>query len=71
MILFFDGGVIRRVPATGGAATPVTALDPARIEIDHFFPQFLPDGRTFLYLIWSPKANVQGIYAAVLDGATG
>jgi eukaryotic-like serine/threonine-protein kinase len=71
VILFSDGGVIRRVPATGGAATPVTALDPARIEIGHFFPLFLPDGRTFLYLIWSPKANVQGIYAAVIDGAAG
>jgi serine/threonine protein kinase len=27
LILFSDGSVIRRVPATGGAATPVTALD--------------------------------------------
>jgi len=71
VILFSDGGVIRRVPATGGAATAVTALDPARIEIGHFFPQFLSDGRAFLYLIQSPNAKVQGIYAAVLDGASG
>jgi Tol biopolymer transport system component/predicted Ser/Thr protein kinase len=55
-----------RVSAEGGAVTPVTALDPARIEIGNYFPQFLPDGRSFLYLIRSPKPDVQGIYAATL-----
>jgi Tol biopolymer transport system component len=66
VILFSDGNILRRVSAEGGAVTPVTALDPARIEIGNYFPQFLPDGRSFLYLIRSPKANVQGIYSATL-----
>jgi dipeptidyl aminopeptidase/acylaminoacyl peptidase len=66
VILFSDENAIWRVPATGGAATQVTALDTARIEIGNYFPQFLPDGRSFLYLIRSPKADVQGIYAGTL-----
>jgi serine/threonine protein kinase len=70
VILLSDEGVIRRVPATGGTATPVMELDSARIETGHFFPQFLPGGRTFLYLVMSPNENVQGIYAAKV-GANG
>lgn len=71
VILFSDGGALWRVPPTGGAATPVTSLDPARVENGHLFPQFLPDGRSFLYLIRSPNSEVQGIYAARLGGANG
>lgn len=71
VILFSDGGVIRSVPASGGAATAVTAPDAARIESGHFLPQFLPDGKTFLYLVRSPNAGVQGIYTAALGGADG
>jgi serine/threonine protein kinase/Tol biopolymer transport system component len=66
VILFSDGYILRRVSADGGTVTPVTALDPARIELGNYFPQFLPDGRGFLYLVRSPHANVQGIYAATL-----
>jgi eukaryotic-like serine/threonine-protein kinase len=71
VILFSDGGVIRSVRASGGAATAVTAPDAARIENGHFFPQYLPDGKTFLYLVRSPNAGVKGIYAAALGGADG
>jgi hypothetical protein len=49
-----DGGIFR-VPAAGGDAAPVTTPDRARGESSHRFPQFLPDGRHFLYL-----ARVEG-----------
>jgi serine/threonine protein kinase/Tol biopolymer transport system component len=41
--------IISEVGAAGGAATAVTALDPAR-EVAHWAPQFLPGGRTFVFL---------------------
>ena len=45
--------VIRHVPARGGAATEVTALDRERGETGHVWPQFLPDGNRFLYVALS------------------
>lgn len=48
---------ICRVPASGGAATAVTELDTARGETSHRFPQFLPDGRRFLYVVWSADSS--------------
>jgi serine/threonine protein kinase/Tol biopolymer transport system component len=67
VILFSAGNAIQRVPAGGGMATPVTTLDAARHEVSHVFPQFFPDGRSFLYSIRSTDQNVQGIYAAALN----
>jgi Tol biopolymer transport system component/predicted Ser/Thr protein kinase len=54
-----------RVLAAGGTAAPVTAL--AKGESGHRFPQFLPDGRHFLYLRVSPDPNRTGIYAGSID----
>jgi eukaryotic-like serine/threonine-protein kinase len=42
------------VSASGGTAMPVTSPDPAKGEVTHRWPQFLPDGRHFLYLAGSP-----------------
>ena len=51
-ILFgLTGDVIHRVPASGGTPVPVTALDESRGERDHRFPQFLPNGRDFIFLV--------------------
>jgi hypothetical protein len=54
-----------RVAAAGGTAVSVTAL--AKGELGHRFPQFLPDGRHFLYLRVSPDPNRTGIYAGSID----
>lgn len=54
-----------RVPAGGGAPTPITAL--AKGENRHAFPQFLPDGRHFLYLRVSADPNQMGIYIGSID----
>lgn len=43
-------GPIQRIPAGGGTPVAVTALDRKRGESAHSFPQFLPDGRFFLYV---------------------
>jgi len=44
-----SGGPIHRISALGGASTPVTALDQDDGETQHWYPWFLPDGRSFLY----------------------
>jgi Tol biopolymer transport system component/predicted Ser/Thr protein kinase len=59
-----SAGLIR-VPATGGAPSPLTALDASRNEGAHRWPQALPGGR-FLHEIQSGKAEVSGIYARSL-----
>ena len=38
-----------RVPVAGGKATPLTSLDASKNENSHRWPDFLPDGRRFLY----------------------
>ena len=52
--ILFSAGLrspIRRVSAGGGVPAPVTTVDSA-IELSHNWPQFLPDGRHFLYWIF-------------------
>jgi serine/threonine protein kinase len=66
-VLVSAAGVIQRVPAAGGAPTPVTTLDASRQETAHLFPYFLPDGNTFLFTILSGNPNTQGIYVASLS----
>jgi WD40-like Beta Propeller Repeat len=41
---------IFRVSAAGGAAVPLTKVDFSQHEDSHRWPQFLPDGRHFIYL---------------------
>ena len=43
-------GGLFRVSAAGGQPTAVTSLDPAQKQTSHRWPQFLPDGRRFLFL---------------------
>jgi serine/threonine protein kinase/dipeptidyl aminopeptidase/acylaminoacyl peptidase len=42
---------LRRVSAAGGAVVPLTTLDTAKNEAAHVLPQFLPDGRRFLFTV--------------------
>jgi serine/threonine protein kinase/Tol biopolymer transport system component len=57
-------GSLYRVAASGGQATPVTKPDPS--QPGHRFPQFLPDGRHFLFYAQGGPEN-QGIYIGSLD----
>ena len=70
-ILFSRGATgILRVSSSGGVITPVTELDASRQEASHRFPQFLPDGRHFLFTVRSSLADQDGVYAGALDGKT-
>ena len=66
VILFSSGFSIRQVPAAGGSCSAVTSTGADGPE-RHTWPQYLPDGRTFLFVVRSRDANVEGVYASSLD----
>ncbi|HSS44260.1 MAG TPA: protein kinase, partial [Thermoanaerobaculia bacterium] len=61
-----------RVPAAGGQPVAMTKLDASRHETAHRYPEFLPDGRHFLYmavnLAGPPDDPANAIRVASLDG---
>jgi serine/threonine protein kinase/Tol biopolymer transport system component len=59
---------IFRVPASGGTPQPVTKLNALRQEVTHRWPQFLPDGKHFLFYAHTGNPQNNGTYAASLDG---
>ena len=59
-------GPLWRVAATGGDPVPVTAIDPPR-QVSHRHPQFLPDGRHFLFHA-AGVPETAGLYLGSLDG---
>jgi len=59
---------IFRVSAKGGDATAVTTLDPARNDEAHRWPQFLPDGRHFVFTPWTSGAVTRKTQLASLEG---
>jgi Tol biopolymer transport system component len=63
-------GPLYEVAATGGSSKPVTSLDEARGEVAHGFPQFLPDGRHFLYLAASFRPGQSSIRVGSLGSTT-
>jgi Tol biopolymer transport system component len=58
---------LARIPATGGAPTPLTTLDKSRNEVFHAYPFFLPDGRHFLYLARNSQNEKSEILVGSLD----
>jgi hypothetical protein len=48
-----------RVSAAGGEPARLTMLDASKQEGGHYWPQFLPDGRHFLYLAGFPLPRAQ------------
>jgi Tol biopolymer transport system component len=59
-VILFDGrgsDPIWRVPATGGVAKVEVALDPAKGVTGAGWPEFLPDGRHFLYVHYGQSAE--------------
>ncbi len=65
VIIAGTGGPILRVAASGGQTTPITAL--AAGETAHRWPQFLPDGKHFLYERISPDPAKSGVYIGSID----
>ena len=67
IILFAPGanGGLYQVSANGGSPAVVTSRSEG--ETGHRFPQFLPDGRRFLFLAQSGRGVPGGIYIGSLD----
>ena len=55
------------VPAGGGTVSRLTRLDHTALDVGHAWPQFLPDGRRFLYQVISPDSTRAGVYVANVD----
>jgi len=58
-----DAG-LSRIAESGGRPAPVTTRNATRGDSSHRYPQFLPDGRSFLFTVLGPEG---GIYAGSLD----
>jgi Tol biopolymer transport system component len=75
VILFTPAGdaPLHRTKGSGGEAVPVTALDGAKGHVQHSYPDFLPDGRTYLYTAVGTTTggatDIEGVYAHRLDAS--
>jgi serine/threonine protein kinase len=65
VILFGSPQGLMRVAASGGNPAVVTRLAP--LETAHLYPEFLPDGDHFLYLVRSGDPMARGIYVSSLS----
>jgi serine/threonine protein kinase/Tol biopolymer transport system component len=58
-----------RIAASGGNRSRATALDPSMREISHRWPEFLPDGKHFLFYVSGGRSDRTGVYAGELGSA--
>ncbi|MGH9659253.1 MAG: hypothetical protein ACRD96_11970, partial [Bryobacteraceae bacterium] len=58
---------IRRVSAAGGTPVAVTEPDPARQEVYHYWPEFLPDGRHFIFFARSGENRAGALFVESVD----
>ena len=69
VILFGDQATgLQRISASGGTASPVTQLDREAGESAHYYPQFLPGGKKFLYLARHAESEKMAVFLGSLDG---
>jgi Tol biopolymer transport system component len=64
-------GALYRVSSWGGSPVELTKLDLSRSESGHRWPEFLPDGKHFIYLAanFSGKPGINAIFLGSLDSA--
>ena len=69
LILFSNSNAngMNLVPASGGTPTLVLPFNQDRQETTHRFPDFLPDGRRFLFFVRTRQPENRGIYVGSLD----
>jgi serine/threonine-protein kinase len=53
IVFALAGSGLWRVAAGGGAPTPITSPADESGEVDHRWPELLPDGRAVIFTIWS------------------
>ena len=58
---------IRRLTPSGEGAAQLTTLDKTAGEVSHLWPEFLPDGRHFVYLVAMTKGP-PAVFIRSLDG---
>lgn len=68
-ILIRDRRGLFLVPETGGTPRPLITADASRQETGFGYPQFLPDGKHFLYFAASSDPASEGVWAAAVDDA--
>ena len=67
-ILFGGPGTgLLRVSADGGPVTPVTTINAQGGDLVQGWPQFLPDGRHFLFYVRSREPAASGMYVGSID----
>jgi len=73
-VILFDGGPndpIHRVDAAGGVPKIEQPTGSAEHPFQTAWPQFLPDGQHYLYIVFGGAENENGVYVAKLDGGRG
>jgi serine/threonine-protein kinase len=65
------GTGLQRMAAAGGPTTVLTRPDRAQGEVDHLWPEMLPDGRSVLFTITAVSGGLDAAQVAVLDLQTG
>ncbi len=71
-VILFDGtgtDPIYRVSAAGGTKTVAVVQDPAKKETTVGWPQFLPDGKHYIYLLTGEKPEDSAYWIASIDSA--
>ncbi len=68
-LIFAANAGIYTVAPDGSQLTTITSVDEGAGEFQHAWPKFLPDGRRFLFVIRSSRAERTGLYLGSLDGA--
>jgi hypothetical protein len=59
------GTPLQKVPGEGGRPVPVLAY--GKGEVVQLFPQFLPDGKHFLFWVRGGQVGLGGVYAGSID----
>ena len=70
MLIFATDTGLSRIRADGSQLTTVTTLDKERGEFTHGWPEFLPDGQRFFYVVRSTQPEHAGIYLGSLASKT-
>ncbi len=62
-----DDGLYKVAAKANSNPTPVLRVNAAKGENSYMWPQFLPDGKHFLFYIQTEASETSGVYAASLD----
>jgi serine/threonine protein kinase/Tol biopolymer transport system component len=61
------GTGLQKVSVSGGEPRVLTEMDPGRAETEHRWPQFLPDGKRFIFWVMSANPGQRGVYVSSLS----